>query len=150
MPAATVLFQPYASRHEAPKGPGDGRPTALDIIKDEDAAGKLRDHVILITGCSAGLGIETARALHLTGAKLYLTVRDMKKGEAIAKEITTDTPGTQPIDLVHMDLGNLASVRSAAQDFLSRSDKLNILINNAGKCSTVKCRCICIQLTSTH
>ena len=38
---------------------------------------------MIITGCTAGLGIETARALHATGAKLFLTVRNHEKDEAV-------------------------------------------------------------------
>ena len=59
----------YVDVHARPSGPGDARPTAADIVKDENAAGKLVGKVFLITGCSAGLGIETSRALRATGAR---------------------------------------------------------------------------------
>lgn len=58
----------YIAAHESPNGPGDSRPTAYQIIQDEQLEGKLTDKVILITGCSSGLGIESARALAKTGA----------------------------------------------------------------------------------
>ena len=133
MPPATELFRPYLARHANLRGIGDDRPTALEIVKDLGAEGRLNDVVILITGCSAGLGVQTARALHLTGAKLYLTVRNVEKGQAAISDITKDAPDGQPIELLSMDLGDLESVRSAAAEFKSRSNRLNILINNAGQ-----------------
>ncbi|KAB8069503.1 hypothetical protein BDV29DRAFT_198659 [Aspergillus leporis] len=103
-------------------------PTALEIVKNEGLEGKLQGKVILITGCSAGLGIETARALSATGATLYLAARDLEK----AKKALGDLTKQPNVRLLTLDLSSLASVRACAKDFLSRSSRLNILINNAG------------------
>ncbi|KAK7225084.1 hypothetical protein V2G26_013087 [Clonostachys chloroleuca] len=72
----------YGQAHQNRTGPGDARPTALQIIQDEGREGALRDKVFLVTGASSGIGIETGRALAATGAKVFLAVRDLKKGEA--------------------------------------------------------------------
>ncbi|KAK5124643.1 hypothetical protein LTR85_001356 [Meristemomyces frigidus] len=128
----TSHFQPYARQHAHPQGPGDARPTALQVVEDEGLVGKLNDMTIIITGCSAGLGIETARALHATGAKLFLTVRNKEKGEAVIRDILRTSPGKGSIELILMDLSDLSSVKAAAADFLSRSERLNVLIENAG------------------
>ncbi|KAH6685802.1 short-chain dehydrogenase [Plectosphaerella plurivora] len=80
----------YAQAHEFPAGPGDARPTASQIIKDEGLEGKWQDKVILITGGSAGIGLETARALAATGANLYLTGRDLDV-RAFAADFTSKT-----------------------------------------------------------
>jgi hypothetical protein len=58
----------YYALHATPRGANDARPTALRIINDENLEGKWADKVILITGGSAFVGAETARALHATGA----------------------------------------------------------------------------------
>lgn len=99
---------PYAKTFVDPQGPGDARPTALDIVKDEGLEGKLTDKVMLITGCSSGLGIETAKAMAVTGAKLYLGVRNIEKGEKALKDVLK--PGH--IELLKMDLNSLKSVCS--------------------------------------
>jgi NAD(P)-dependent dehydrogenase (short-subunit alcohol dehydrogenase family) len=118
----------YEEVHKAPSGPGDSRPTALDIINDENLEGKLFDKVILITGCSSGIGIETAQALASTGATLFLTARDIGK----AKKALGDLVTSPRIHLLELDLGSLANVRKYASNFLSTSSKLNIFIANAG------------------
>ncbi|KAJ5808440.1 hypothetical protein N7474_009709 [Penicillium riverlandense] len=119
----------YAEAHLNPAGPGDARPTALQIIKDEAAEGKLAGKVVVITGTSSGLGIETARALSLTGAKLLLTARDLNKAKTALDGILE--PGR--VELVEMDNSSLSSVRSAAKAILQKSNgQVNVLINNAG------------------
>jgi NAD(P)-dependent dehydrogenase (short-subunit alcohol dehydrogenase family) len=121
---------PYADLFKNPNGPGDQRPTALQIIKDQGLEGKWQDKVILITGCTSGIGVETARALYETGASIYITARNMEKGNSVAQSLTTDA--ARPVRVLELSLDSLASVRKAAEQFLSLSSKLNILIDNAG------------------
>lgn len=109
-------------------GPGDARPTALKIIQDNDLEGKLEDKVILVTGTSSGIGIETVRALKVTGAKIYATARKPDK----AREALADLLEPGKVEFLTLDTSSLASVRAAAADFLSKETQLNILINNAG------------------
>lgn len=118
----------YASVHQSPTGPGDARPTALQIIKDENLENKLAGKVIIITGCSSGIGIETAHALFATGATLYLTARDLTKAKAALPGLIT----SDRVHLLELDLDSLESVRACASDFLSKSKTLNIFIANAG------------------
>lgn len=122
----------YQEAHTNTNGPGDARPTAHQIIKDEGLEGKLSEKVVLITGCSSGLGIETARAMSATGAKVYCCVRNTTKGEKALEGILE--PGR--VELLTLDLNVLDSVRACAKDFLSKSKQLNLLINNAGIMAT--------------
>src|SRR5271156_3647011 len=120
----------YAASHIAPNGPGDARPTALQIVADEKLEGSLADKVFLITGCSSGLGIETARALAATGASVFCTVRNMDKG----KNALGDLLQNEKVQLLQLDLESLESVRTCANEFLRKTPegKLNGLILNAG------------------
>lgn len=91
---------------------------------------------MVVTGVSSGIGVETLRALYATGAHVFGGVRDLDKGRKIVEEIeATQTPGGK-ITLIEMKLDSLASVRKAADDFLSQSKQLNLLINNAGYVDT--------------
>jgi hypothetical protein len=69
----------YAEAHANPQGANDARPTALQIIEDEGLIGKLEGKVFSVTGVSSGIGIETLKALHATGAHVFGTVRDVEK-----------------------------------------------------------------------
>jgi hypothetical protein len=69
----------YTEAYANPNGPGDARPTALQIIKDEGVKGKLKGQVIVITGTSSGIGIKTTRALAATSTTLFLTAQDITK-----------------------------------------------------------------------
>lgn len=129
-------YRPYASAHESPSGPGDARPHWMQVLKDSDAIGALKGKNVLITGCSSGIGVETAKALYEAGATLFLQARDMKKLDGVIEDIVKtaqynkDGPRPQPIE-IHLD--SLDSVRKGAEDFKQKSGgKLNILINNAG------------------
>ncbi|KAJ5201120.1 hypothetical protein N7449_005923 [Penicillium cf. viridicatum] len=117
-------------------GPGDARPTALDILKDNDRIDSMKDKVFLLTGSSGGIGIETGRALAATNGKVYLGVRDLEKGKQALEEILE--PGR--VELLELDIGSMESVRTAAKTFLSKSTQLNVLVNNAGimACSEAK------------
>lgn len=111
------------------KGPGDGRPTAMQVVQDAGACGTNPDRVILLTGSSSGIGIETARALAATRATLWLGVRDLEKAKAAHADILSSSN----VHLLELDVSRLSRVRSAAAEFLRRSNgRLNVLINNAG------------------
>jgi NAD(P)-dependent dehydrogenase (short-subunit alcohol dehydrogenase family) len=119
----------YVAAHQYPEGPGDTRPTALQIIKDQNVEGGLQGKVIVITGCSSGIGIETARAMSATDATLILTARNSAKGQAALSDILE----YGRVTLIQMDNTSFASVRNAASAILAQSkNQVNILINNAG------------------
>lgn len=137
MPSPSTPYRPYLSRYTNPQGPGDQRPTATEIIRDQKAEGKLVGKVILITGGTGGLGLETAKSLHLTGAMIFITARSEEKGraavEAISRFENEDGKGAGvPAEFVVMDLASLESVRTAAAEFGRRGARLDILIANAG------------------
>ncbi|CRG83324.1 hypothetical protein PISL3812_00675 [Talaromyces islandicus] len=118
----------YDEAHVDPQGPGDKRPTALNIINDNSLEGALTGKTAVITGVSSGLGVEVARALATTGMRLFLTARDVTK----AKQVLGDRLQTAEVEYIQMDQASLQSVREAAKAITSRTNTINILINNAG------------------
>lgn len=116
------------NRWESLNGPGDSRVTGSQIIADEGLVDQWTDKVVLITGVSSGVGVETVRVLASTGATVFGTARNLEK----AKEALGSLLGTRRVKLFFMDQTDLSSVRACVKDFLKQSSKLNILINNAG------------------
>lgn len=121
-------MSPYSEAHANPNGPGDARPTAMEIIRDEGMIDGLEGQAIVITGISSGIGVETARALAATGANLFLTARDVSK----ARSALANFYDPQRMDIVEMDQANLSSVRQAASAILAKTSKIHLLVNNAG------------------
>ena len=121
---------PYSQLHADPQGPGDARPTALQVLQADNLLGALPHLTILITGGSAGIGLETVRAAYATGARVFFTARDLAKGEKIVTNIAGANSDSR-LQLLHLDLASLDSVRHTAKTFLRHSNTLNILINNA-------------------
>jgi NAD(P)-dependent dehydrogenase (short-subunit alcohol dehydrogenase family) len=96
--------------------------TTDEVLEGIDLAGKR----VLVTGVSAGLGVETARALKAHGAEVVGAARDLDK----ARKATAHIPGG--IDLVELDLASLASVRACADALNADGRKFDIVIANAG------------------
>ena len=101
--------------------------TTDDVLDGIDLTGKR----ILVTGASAGLGVETTRALAAHGASVTMAVRDLAKGAAAMEEIRASVPDAE-LDLRQLDLADLASVRTFAHGFVEDHPVLHVLIANAG------------------
>jgi retinol dehydrogenase 12 len=89
----------------------------------------LSGRVVLITGANTGIGQVTASTLAQRGAEVYIACRAREAGEATLGRIRAAGGNAH---LLSLDLGDLASVRACADDFLSRGKPLHVLINNAG------------------
>jgi NAD(P)-dependent dehydrogenase (short-subunit alcohol dehydrogenase family) len=88
-----------------------------------------------VTGANTGIGRETALALAGRGARVFAASRSEEKTRPVIDEIITKT-GNSAVEFLGLDLGDLASVRACATDFLRTGDPLHVLINNAGLAGT--------------
>ncbi|NIJ35241.1 SDR family NAD(P)-dependent oxidoreductase [Sphingomonas oligoaromativorans] len=96
----------------------------------------LRGKRILVTGASAGLGVETARALAAHGAQVVGAVRDLAKGEAATAQVRADAANGGGLELIQLDLASLASVRAAADRLVADGRPFDVVIANAGVMAT--------------
>ncbi|RPD56665.1 NAD(P)-binding protein [Lentinus tigrinus ALCF2SS1-6] len=94
-----------------------------------DQISDLTGRVALVTGGNVGIGYETTKALLQHNAKVYLASRSKEKADAAIASLKEAT-GKEPIFL-ELDLAHLASVKKAAEEFLSKEHELHILFNNA-------------------
>jgi NAD(P)-dependent dehydrogenase (short-subunit alcohol dehydrogenase family) len=92
----------------------------------------LHGKTALVTGANNGLGFETAVALAGAGATLVMACRDPARGSAALAEVRRRAPDNANVELMALDLADLASIRRFAQETARKHPRLDILCNNAG------------------
>lgn len=105
--------------------------TAEEISSGVDLSGKNA----IVTGASAGLGLETARVLALRGAHVIMACRDLEKARRARKRLVREGEGridAEALELQELDLASLASVRACAEAVRTTGRSVHLLVNNAG------------------
>ena len=105
---------------------------------DEVLSGvNLQGKRILVTGVSAGIGVETARSLAAHGAHVVGAARDLSKAEAATAQVRKDAADNGGrFELIELDLANLKSVRACADQLVGRGEPFDLVIANAGVMAT--------------
>ena len=107
--------------------------TTEEVLSGVDLRGKR----ILVTGVSAGLGVETARALVAHGAHVVGAAGDLAKAEAATEEVRKNAVSNgSRFELIDLDLANLKSVRACADKLLEKGESFDVIIANAGVMAT--------------
>jgi NAD(P)-dependent dehydrogenase (short-subunit alcohol dehydrogenase family) len=107
--------------------------TTEDVLSGVNLQGKR----ILVTGVSAGLGVETARSLAAHEAHVVGAARDLKKAEAATAQVQKDAAANGGgFELVELDLADLNSVRACADALLKKGEPFDVVIANAGVMAT--------------
>jgi len=92
---------------------------------------------ILVTGVSAGIGVETARALAAHGAYVVGAARDLAKAERATTDVRKAAAANGGgFELVELDLASLKSVRASADRLLAKGEPFDVIIANAGVMAT--------------
>src|SRR6202011_425514 len=107
--------------------------TADDVLSGVNLQGKR----ILVTGVSAGIGVETARSLAAHGAHVVGAARDLTKAKGATAQVRTEAAksgGT--LELVELDLASLKTVRACADQLLAKGAPFDVVIANAGVMAT--------------
>lgn len=87
--------------------------------------------VCLVTGANTGIGRVTALELARDGMHVFVACRSAQRTQPVVEDIRQQT-GNPKVEFLPLDLGDFASVRACAQQFLARGLPLHLLINNAG------------------
>lgn len=115
-------------------GPFGATSTTDDVLQGVDLSGKR----ILVTGVSAGLGVETARTLAAHGATVVGAARNLDKATPATEVVRAQAANGGSLELVQLDLASLASVRACADGLLAAGRPFDVIICNAGVMATPK------------
>ena len=107
--------------------------TTDDVLSGVNLKGKR----ILVTGVSAGIGVETARSLVAHAAEVVGAARDLNKAKAATEQVSKAAAANGgSFSLIELDLANLKSVRACADQLLSNGEAFDVVIANAGVMAT--------------
>lgn len=102
--------------------------TTDDVLDGVDLSGKR----ILVTGVSAGLGVETARALVAHGAHVVGAARNLVKAEEATAPVRAATGNGGSFELIELDLASFDSIRAATDRLNQQGKPFDVVIANAG------------------
>jgi len=135
----SVLFQAEADVNDCVNGVCSmaakfgAKSTTEDVLEGVDLRGKR----ILVTGVSAGLGVETARALVAHGAEVVGAARDLEKAQRATSEIRKAAAKSgASFEVIELDLASLKNVRAAAGKLVADGRLFDVVISNAGVMAT--------------
>ena len=97
----------------------------------------MKDKTVLITGATSGIGFQTALALAKMGAQVIITGRSQKTAEEAVANIKSAS-GNSRVDYLLADLSARKNIRTLAEQFKARYERLDVLINNAGLAASQK------------
>ena len=86
--------------------------------------------VVVITGCSSGIGLETAIECAKVGHKVFATMRNLKKKEKLEKRIKDEK--LENIEIMELDVTDTDSIDNTIASIIRKVEKIDVLFNNAG------------------
>jgi len=99
----------------------------------DEKVGIEKSKIIFMTGATSGLGKAAVCELADQGAKVFVALRNKKKGKHLIEHYTSKyTKRAGSIDFIQGDLSDLSSVISLCAELQSKTERLDIIINNAG------------------
>lgn len=89
--------------------------------------------VFLVTGSTSGIGLELAKMLYRLNGTVYIAARSLPKINAAIETIRSQVEtGSGRLEALQIDLANLSSIGESVGNFISREDRLDVLVHNAG------------------
>src|SRR5262245_16719797 len=100
-------------------------------MRSSEAMQAMKDKTVLVTGATAGIGFHVAAALAGEGARVFVTGRDRARGERAVEAIRRQA-GHDRVELLLADAALVRANQELAAELAHRTDRLDVLVNNAG------------------
>lgn len=127
------VFPPKPSFTEQNLGSQAGKVVNSSLFPSQKMISTDGCQVFVITGANSGVGFELAKLLYHKNGTVYIAARSESKIKAAIGSIEQEFPSsTGRLDSIVVDLSDLRTISPAAQDFLAREDRLDVLFHNAG------------------
>jgi NAD(P)-dependent dehydrogenase (short-subunit alcohol dehydrogenase family) len=89
----------------------------------------MEGRIVIVTGCSSGIGVDTAKQFYRKGATVIMACRSNDKMIKTRNEIIEQVPNSSGVlDMIRLDLGSLSSVELFSTEFAAKYDKLHTLM----------------------
>ena len=85
--------------------------------------------IVLITGCSSGIGLASAVTLAKQGHKVYATMRNLESKNKLFEKLSEENAKAE---ILQLDVTDQESVDRCVQEILNKESKIDVLVNNAG------------------
>ncbi|KIK70104.1 hypothetical protein GYMLUDRAFT_994181 [Collybiopsis luxurians FD-317 M1] len=94
----------------------------------------LKGKIVIVTGGNRGTGLATVRHLAKAGAKVYMAARNEAKAMEAIEKLKAEglEPGNGQVDWLKLDLSDPREAKKAAEAFMEKEKRLDVLVNNAG------------------
>lgn len=91
-----------------------------------------KGRVVIVTGSTAGIGLELSKALYNAGATVYIAARNKTKADTVITSLKSQKESSGSLHFLPLDLDDLSTVKPFVDAFLAAESRLDILFNNAG------------------
>ena len=138
---SATQFYLYGRKHFTQTGYLKSKSSYTSPVQDSPSIGlnqsgadgvNLSDKVVVITGANSGVGKELSTYAAAKGAKLYMICRSEDRARAAREEIIKDISNPENVQILLADVGELSQVRRVVSELQSKTDKVDVLICNAG------------------
>ena len=133
MSTFSQVFPPAPTFTEKDTGSLNGKVGTVPAFPARNTLTYRTSQVFIVTGAASGVGYELAKMLYGQGGAVYIAARSAEKVDTAIKKIKASAPSSKGrLAPLLLDLADFPTIKKAANEFLKKEDRLDVLVHNAG------------------